>query len=353
MIEKNFVRHFDMVKDCMSAMSARLVKILLSFATFSLVNTFVAKIVNEPLANSIRRFSKGKQTFCSVLPAPRSGEFSNEIYNNQNSASVVELWLDLRGMTIPPRALLDFLIKDIQIWQETKSQKEMKVNRILLGDQGVQCNKNFGEHLYELKDMVDWVMQVKERDTASKAQYYDTTCEMAPPYHGSVSPGDVAAQLVRLEIDGRFSQLVDPFLGMKCISKGDWVIIDTGKPGNDDSARFSALQGLVDLLIASASNSRFDLVFGSFSPNSVVSLASKEGRMGGIAITCSCIQDLFSFAPLLKQVTSGNYNLRSTESGIFVRDNQTDLAKARHELKAGLVLPLEPELWRNVPMFLE
>lgn len=226
-----------------------------------------------------------------------------------------QLWLDLRGTAVVPRAALSLLDEDDMMFL---------VDRVLVSEQDAHRTASFW------KEGDPQMLIVSETDgtlcsASDEAECYGTSF------------------LVEEKV------FLDPLPALDTVSNGGWAFVDTDEASNEES-RQEAMCNLVSLLSSSGISSGASLQLGSGllldsgkSGNLRVSPYANDGK-AGLAVTCRTTSDVVKMASVLQVSLSGG--VTSTDSGILLQSDSMDASNTEPTLSSALVLPFEIPLWK-------
>jgi hypothetical protein len=254
-----------------------------------------------------------------------------------------ELWLDLRGTALYPKAAVSYLLKELTdesdpFFLPSEEAQDLPIQKVLVSN-----------------DMF-------QRIVDSPGQY------MAYPDMLYSIPGDFNENIVLSRNGQSFpygtvvtmrsdSALVvdDPMQTMDFISQGNWVVLVDGEDDLDpyyESARGDSIASFLDIVWAASSSGRSTMLFAQLNGDSRGLLlpttsgtkeSDGESKEGGLALSCSTKSMLVQLASNIKSLQAGVKT--STKSGILIQSAAS--LKPSSFLATALLLPFDLALWKT------
>jgi hypothetical protein len=235
----------------------------------------------------------------------------NQDEDTNCASSVVELWLDLRQSSIPPKAALMYLSNDL--WDEytVPDHKTFLVDKVVMNDKS-DLSSAIRDVNEEFEDKIGMI--VSDNDQIYEVQQESMT---------RISIGRVFPVIEKEK--GIVNINENPLPILDKIADGKWSIIDEEAQGTENTK--SAIRSIVEL----ASNS-----LGGYS-------ASSSSIGGGIAVSCNSDGDILNMCAL---VVSLGGTFSETDSGILVKTENSTSPKT-NKLQYAILIPFEACLWKT------
>mmetsp|Transcript_24828 Transcript_24828/g.44656 ORF Transcript_24828/g.44656 Transcript_24828/m.44656 type:complete len:370 (+) Transcript_24828:37-1146(+) len=249
---------------------------------------------------------------------------------HDNIGGVVELWLDLRGTSLTPKAVLKLWhLEERQNNQQQplENNNDTTADSLLAKAPFVKClmspNEKFRDsppqkNNNENEQHID-VLFVAEKD-GGDMNYLLRQANRSPS--STSAPDSIIGRILSLQASSSSMPILpDPLPAMEVASKGQWIILDTNgwkKIAEDD--RISNVLSLAGL-ISSGSNSG-----------------------GGIGLTCHTNNEVVKAAMFIQSMTNngggggggGNTRTKTLESGIVIPDDDDDDAEMSSGSGSGI-----------------
>jgi hypothetical protein len=235
----------------------------------------------------------------------------NQDEDTNCASSVVELWLDLRQSSIPPKAALMYLSNDL--WDEytVPDHKTFLVDKVVMNDKS-DLSSAIRDVNEEFEDKIGII--VSDNDQIYEVQQESMT---------RISIGRVFPVIEKEK--GIVNINENPLPILDKIADGKWSIIDEEAQGTENTK--SAIRSIVEL----ASNS-----LGGYS-------ASSSSIGGGIAVSCNSDGDILNMCALVESL-GGTFS--ETDSGILVKTENSTSPKT-NKLQYAILIPFEACLWKT------
>lgn len=273
----------------------------------------------------------------------------------------MELWLDLRGMALLPKAAMDYLSENLEGFVTSGASGSNMVDRVILSEEA------FARWVASSSDQEDGMTNPSILYVPSSTNDNNSNLDLvfsSPTTRQSVPCGKV----IQSQASGA---LFNPVLALDIVmTEGGWILMESARD-TDDATWLDEVTSLVTFLMASSVTSSL----GSFGGDSAILLPSDEEEVEeqkyatpvgkGVALACSTVSLLMEVSKLVLTQTSLPTGTTTSEGGILLPASDISI-NAKEELKSiislvegndakggddqlpvAVVLPLDIQLWQT------
>jgi hypothetical protein len=254
-----------------------------------------------------------------ISPEDSSDFIPDDNNSSQSPERSIELWLDLRGTAIHPRAAIEYLAEQVfEGPDHGVTDLSIDVDRIIVSDKMFQNLLNSSDDYVQESE----ILYVPE----------ETLAQIALSRGGLSFP---FGELVALE--GPMG-VADPITAMETLSAGQWIVLyNKEEETEDEDSRIAAVGGFVE--IASGDwRTTTQLESGLLLQTG----SNEENNMGGVAVQCPTKSSIMRLASMIESVISGK-SMTATESGILIHEETGEASP----LPFALMLPFDVSLWKT------
>jgi hypothetical protein len=280
------------------------------FASLSAPSAFVH--------NHRSRTSRAKRF---ISPEDSSDFNPDDINHFKSSERSIELWLDLRGTAIHPRAAIEYLTEEVfEGPDHGVTDLTIEVDRIIVSDKTFQSLLNSSDDYVQESE----ILYVPEENLAQIAV---SRCGLSFPF----------GELVAME--GSMA-VADPITAIETLSTGKWIVLyNKEEEIEDENSRIAAVGGFVEI---ASGDWRTTTQLESGLLLQTGSNGEEENSKGGIAVQCSTKSSIVRLASMIESVASGK-SMTATESGILIQNETGETSP----LPFALMLPFDVSLWKT------
>jgi hypothetical protein len=251
-----------------------------------------------------------------------SSDFIPDDNNSSHSPErSIELWLDLRGTAIHPRAAIEYLAEQVfEGPDHGVTDFSTDVDRIIVSDKMFQKLLNSSDDYIQESE----ILYVPE----------ETLAQIALSRGGLSFPFGVFVAM-----EGPMA-VSDPITAMETLSVGQWVVLyNEEEEIEDEDSRIAAVGGFVEIASGdwrTTTQLESGLLLQTGSNKEV------ENSMGGVAVQCPTKSSILRLASMIESVVSGK-SMTATESGILIHEETGEACP----LPFALMLPFDVSLWKT------
>lgn len=250
-----------------------------------------------------------------------------------------ELWLDLRGTAMHPRAAIDYLKEELT--EEgllfSPSQDNQLIDRIILSDSSFQKLLNASDPFVDSSEIL------YQPDGVTDGFLASSRCGLSLPFGHSISiPRDNAVAVG------------DPMAAMRILGEGKWILLENAEKELDpdkESFRVDAISSFLDIASTATSgpwgqslpSSAIDSDLGLLIQSETDSKSDCDLKRGGVAVHCPTKSFLVHLASAIQCFQSVS-TTTMTESGIIIQGGNVVNVPS---LPTAIALPFDVRLWKT------
>lgn len=279
--------------------------------------------------------------------------YSNESLLTNDSIST-ELWLDLRGTTIPPQEALLHITNDLCDELSPIRNKSFIVDKVLINTSDIKDIKKIAINMWE--EFENQISLVIIEDGDADTFFEDNQCHdelfEIDERKGMIPIGRVVP--IQKNDDGLVNINVDPMPVLDTVKGGKWAVLDT-----NNGVGSKPICSLVEFV----SNGINSITFIDSLSNQKLDAGSRSSSVGGIGVRCQTHGNIVEMGSLFKtSMDSKHYKV--TDSGILVQMNEngdpyTDKGQMlrkevsghnKSEMNYAIILPFDTTLWKTASL---
>eukprot|EP00980_Cylindrotheca_fusiformis_P003291 scaffold743_cov117-Cylindrotheca_fusiformis.AAC.10 len=234
----------------------------------------------------------------------------------------IELWLDLRGTAIHPRAAVEYLQERVLDDPDYDTDSPIDFRRILVSDNMFQKLLNSGDDYTPESEILYVPKETPTLVAASRAG-------LSVPFGALIAMEDSVA-------------VADPVTAMETLSGGQWIVLSIEEDEmEDEDSRIAAVSSFVE--IASSASGDWASATQSESGLLLQTRRAEEGccPIGGIAVQCPTKSSIIQLASTIESIVGGK-STTSTKSGILIQSETGRVSS----LPFALLMPFDASMWQ-------